>query len=309
MSRHKLPPDNLKLILAPMVNQSDLPFRILTRRHGVTLTYTQMWLSERIVHDEAYRNTVLGDLTFGHDEPLSRPVVVQLAGNDPAIMLQAALLLQDHCDAIDINLGCPQDRAKEGHYGGYLLGRKDWPLVEEIVSLLASSLHVPVHTKIRLCNPASDTPVLCQKLAGAGASVIAIHARHVAINHRRAGPAHLQWVARVVSDLSQSGLGSDTAVVSNGNVDVYVDCQQNLELTGAAGLMIGEALLKHPALLEQTAQSAGQSQKIALEYLSLCRKYPVALIYTIHQHIKTFFASSTTKLVREHHTSRHSAPN
>lgn len=55
---------------------------------------------------------------------------VQFCGNDPNVMLEAALLAQDHCDAIDINLGCPQAIAKRGKYGSYL--QDDWPLLQSI---------------------------------------------------------------------------------------------------------------------------------------------------------------------------------
>jgi len=141
---------DLRFIAAPMVNQSDLPFRLLVRRRGATVAYTQMYIPEKLLNDRDYFEYHLRDLTLGSDDPFRGPVVAQLCGNDPDLIVQAGRKLQAHCDAIgsshcplylfisqydkslDLNLGCPQTSARDGHYGGYLLGQKDWPLVESI---------------------------------------------------------------------------------------------------------------------------------------------------------------------------------
>jgi tRNA-dihydrouridine synthase 1 len=98
-------PDSLSLITAPMINQSDLPFRLLTRRHGATLTYTQMLEPHKLLNDRDYLDFHLRDLQFcrdGYDDLgiLGRPVVVQLCGNDPEIVVKAGKQVQGLCDAI-----------------------------------------------------------------------------------------------------------------------------------------------------------------------------------------------------------------
>ena len=92
------------------------------------------------LEDRAVRETLLQALQLGRDAPESRdrvtgartPQIVQLAGDDPDALVRAARHVAPLADGIDLNLGCPQRRAKEGHYGGYLLHPRDWPLLDTL---------------------------------------------------------------------------------------------------------------------------------------------------------------------------------
>lgn len=91
---------------APMVNQSDAPFRLLTRRYGTTLTYTQMLDPHRLLNDSNYLHFHLRDLQATHFDwdSFTRPVVVQLCGNDPEAVVSAARRVQAYCDGIGAGL-------------------------------------------------------------------------------------------------------------------------------------------------------------------------------------------------------------
>jgi len=92
---------DLSFVAAPMVNQSDLPFRVLTRKYGATLAYTQMLIPEKLINEVEYLESHRRDLTTKIDG-LETPVVVQLCGNDPQTVVEAGRKLQDCCDGIGV---------------------------------------------------------------------------------------------------------------------------------------------------------------------------------------------------------------
>ncbi|KAA1472499.1 FMN-linked oxidoreductase [Dentipellis sp. KUC8613] len=266
---------DLSRVAAPMVNQSDLPFRLLVRKHNASLTYTQMLDPERVLSSQDYLEFHQRGLGEGTD----RPVVVQLCGNDQKLVVEAARKFQGYCDGIDLNLGCPQEAARDGHYGAYLLGQKDWPLNEAMISALSHSVTVPVSAKLRLCQPATKTLELAQRLECAGASWITLHARTVSARRRRQGAADLTYVRTLKEGLR-------IPVLSNGNVRTWEDVEANLDFTGADGVMVGETLLGNPCLFENKLPDP---VRISLEYLDIYREHPdTASLQTIQTHVRHF---------------------
>ena len=101
-----MPSLDLRYIAAPMVKQSDGPFRLLVRKYGASLTYTQMLIPDRILNDQDYLEYHLRDLRTTSDDGFERPVVVQLCGHDPQTIVEAGRKLQGQCDAIGTCLIC-----------------------------------------------------------------------------------------------------------------------------------------------------------------------------------------------------------
>lgn len=287
---------DLTHVSAPMVNQSDAPFRLLTRRYGATLTYTQMLEPSRLLNDREYLEFHLRDIqaqiALSGDENdvddssswdgYARPLIVQLCGNNPELVVRAARQVQTHCDGIDLNLGCPQEHARECHFGGYLLGKQDWPLVQSMVSSMSRSLLVPTSAKTRLCpssDPRSATATFGQLLEHTGASWVTLHARHVSAKRRRQGAADLDAVRTLKETLS-------IPVISNGNVRTFDDVRVNLEYTRADGAMVGEALLGNPTLF---AGDLPDPVRISFEYLDICKRLPdVTPLNIMRTHVRRF---------------------
>ena len=222
--RRPLPPH--QLVLAPMVAASELPFRLLCRRHGAQLCYTPMMLAAEFINP-AHVATPNGVGAL-QTRPDDAPLVAHFAANDASTLLAAAKRAEPYAVAIDINLGCPQRSAHSGHYGAFLTDPgPDRPLVLGMVSTLARGMRLPVFVKIRLQDTLEETLIFCKQLEAAGCDLIAVHGRvrgHWA--HRRKGPADLLQIKAVKEAVR-------CPVLTNGNVSSPEDLLASLALTGA----------------------------------------------------------------------------
>lgn len=133
-----------------------------------------------------------------------RPLFAQFCGNDPQTVLTAARIVEPHCDAIDLNLGCalnmilqcihhtitgPQRIAKRGRYGAFLMD--NLPLVESIVKTLAQGLTIPVTVKIRVFDDIDRTVEYARMIESAGAYLLAVHGR--TREQKDAGSVRASW--------------------------------------------------------------------------------------------------------------------
>ena len=230
-----------RYILAPMVGASELAFRLLCRRYGTQLAYTPMMSAQKFATSATYRQEEFQTC------PEDRPLVCHFAANHPDDFAAAARLAEPFCDAIDLNLGCPQRTAYIGHFGSYLLEEKDRDLVCSIVRSGARAVQIPIFCKIRLLNTLPETIQLCEGLRNAGASLIAIHARYRA-SWERKGPGARDGPALLDQVLAIKKAVRDIPIIANGNTITYSDVKRNLELTQADGLMSAEGILDNPAL-------------------------------------------------------------
>lgn len=220
-------------ILAPMVGHSEQAWRMLARKHGADICYTEMVHAEVFLKSKANAERNRWFTTDKDD----RPLVVQICGNRPEIVLAAAQKLEKHCDAIDINLGCPQNIAKRGHYGAFL--QDDWKLVGCIVSLLSRNLSVPVFCKIRVFEDVDRTVEYARMIESSGCSLLAVHGRLREQRGEKTGLASWKHIKAVKAALK-------IPVIANGNIVEFSDVGECVSFTKCDGVMVAETHLHNP---------------------------------------------------------------
>ncbi|KAF9254478.1 Dus-domain-containing protein [Marasmius fiardii PR-910] len=239
-----------KYIVAPMVDQSELAWRKLSRRYGAQLIYTpminaKMWAEPKHI---SYRTASFDIASNEEGNPAhDRPLIIQFCGNDPEKLLKAAKDLEPHCDAVDINLGCPQDIAKKGKYGAFLMD--DLDLVYRLINILHENLSIPVTAKFRVFPTVEKTVEYAKMLERAGAQILTCHGRLREQRGQNAGLADWSKIRAVKSAVS-------VPVFANGNILFQSDIQRCLEETGCDGVMSAEGQLYNVALFNGLSTSS-----------------------------------------------------
>ncbi|TID17697.1 hypothetical protein E2P81_ATG10673 [Venturia nashicola] len=257
-----------KVILAPMVDQSEFAWRMLSRSFMPTesskdlLAYTPMFHARLFADGHPYRQSMFqptrssmpsppdpyhqsqlqeADLHLDGNPSIDRPLFVQFCANDPDVLLDAARHVQSYCDAVDLNLGCPQGIAKKGHYGAFL--QEDQDLIYRLVNKLHTGLDIPVTAKMRILDTKEKTLEYARMLLSAGASIITVHGR------RREQKGHNTGVADwAMIKFLRENLPTETVLFANGNILQHEDIKICLDATGADGIMSAEGNLRDPSI-------------------------------------------------------------
>lgn len=228
-----------------MLSRSFLP----AEEQSSLLAYTPMFHARLFAQEASYRRTHFQSTKPDEStEPwldgnpkLDRPLFVQFCANDPEHLLSAAKHVAPHCDAVDLNLGCPQGIARKGHYGSFL--QEDQDLIYRLINKLHKELDVPVTAKIRVLETKEKTLEYAKNVLSAGASILTVHGR------RREQKGHLTGVAdwsfiRYLRD----NLPPETVMFANGNILQGDDVQKCIDATGVDGVMSAEGNLSDPAI-------------------------------------------------------------
>ena len=218
-------------LLAPMDGYSDWPFRSLCRKLGSAMSYTEFVKVEKILSRSKEPAKRL------YFEEAERPVTFQLYGDDPDLILKAALKVQEwKPDIIDINMGCP---AKSIADRGAGVGMMPTPLkIARTFRKLVKALRVPVTGKMRLgWDRNKNYKLIARIVEEEGGSLIAVHGRTK--EQRYSGEADWDAIAEVKSL-------AKIPVIGSGDVRTVADIQRMKQYTKCDAVMIGRAAIANP---------------------------------------------------------------
>lgn len=218
-------------ILAPMDGYSDWPFRSLCRRLGSAMSYTEFVKVEKILSRSKEPAKRL------YFEEAERPVTFQIYGDDPDLLLKAALKIEAwNPDIIDVNMGCPAKTIADRGAG---VGMMPTPVkVARTFRKLVGALKVPVTGKIRLgWDKLKNYKLIARIVEEEGGSLIAIHGRTK--EQRYSGEADWDAIAEVKSTVR-------IPVIGSGDVRTVADIQRMKQHTNCDAVMIGRGAISNP---------------------------------------------------------------
>ena len=228
------------LFLAPMEDVTDIGFRMLCKRYGASMVYTEFVSAEALVR--SVKSTV-NKLTISDEE---RPVGIQIYGRDVESMVEAAKIVEDqaHPDVIDINFGCPVKKVAGKGAGAGML--QNVPLLLDITKNVVKAVRTPVTVKTRL-GWSNDNLIICdlaEQLQDCGIQALTIHGRTRAQMYT--GSADWTLIGEV-----KKNPRINIPIIGNGDITSPEETKRAFEEYGVDAVMIGRATFGRPWIFKE----------------------------------------------------------
>jgi tRNA-dihydrouridine synthase B len=223
----------VRVLQSPMAACTDLPYRRIARRFGCGMAYCEMVRDRAVVARNESTMAMLA--TEAGDHPLG----MQLLGRDPALLAEAAKILEGAgADVIDLNLGCPVNRIVADACGSALLREPE--VIGHILEKLVPAVKIPVTIKMRTGFSEGDDDLFIRIVriaSAAGVAAITAHGR--TRKQGFSGMANLDAIRAVKANAS-------CPVVGNGNIRTGVDAVKMIAATGCDAVMVARGALGNP---------------------------------------------------------------
>lgn len=227
------------LILAPMEDVTNPPFRKFCKKYGADWLYSEFVSADALVRSV---NKSLKKLTIDETE---RPVTIQIYGRYIDSMVEAAKIVEEvQPDFIDINFGCPVKRVAQKGAGAGML--KDVPLMVEMTRRIVNAVKIPVTAKTRLGWDCENIIIedIAERLQDAGIQALAIHGR--TRSQMYTGEADWAPIARV-----KNNPRIKIPIIGNGDITSPQKAREAFDKYGVDGVMIGRAAIGKPWIFRQ----------------------------------------------------------
>ena len=227
------------LFLAPMEDVTDIGFRLLCKRFGAAMVYTEFVSAEALVR--SVKSTV-SKLTISDEE---RPVGIQIYGRDVESMVEAARIVeQSRPDVIDINFGCPVKKVAGKGAGAGML--RNVPLMLEITRQVVRAVRTPVTVKTRLGWDCEEIiiPTLAEQLQDCGIAALTIHGR--TRSQMYTGEADWRYIGEV-----KANPRIHIPIIGNGDITSAERCREAFDRYGVDGVMIGRGCIGRPWIFRE----------------------------------------------------------
>ncbi len=253
------------LLLAPMEDVSDPPFRAVCKDNGADLMYTEFISSEGLIRDAIKSRQKLDIFDY------ERPVGIQIFGGDEeALALSAKIVEAVNPDLLDINFGCPVKKvAMRGAGAGVL---KDIDLMIRLTQATVKSTRLPVTVKTRLGwdEDSKNIEEVAERLQDVGIKALAIHGRTRAQMYK--GEADWSLIAKV-----KNNPRIHIPIFGNGDIDSPQKAKLYKERYGVDGIMIGRAAIGYPWIFREIKHYLATGELLPAptlaERIEICKKH------------------------------------
>lgn len=244
------------IFLAPMESVTDKYFRLLCKKNGADMVYSEFISSEGFIRDA---KKAFQKIDFNEDE---RPFALQIFGNNVESMVKATQKAEEfNPDIIDINFGCPVKKVVSKNCGSALL--KDIPLMLDITEAVVKSTNIPVTVKTRLGWDETNKPIVdvAEQLQDVGIKALAIHGRTRSQMYK--GKSNWELIGEIKNNQRM-----DIPIIGNGDITNGIEAKNAFDEFGVDAIMIGRASIGNPRIFKEVKHYLNTGEEIESQHIS-----------------------------------------